>query len=143
MTLTDNPSFLDMQHPNLLGSKKFGHGPLFAAMANAGTDDDEDVALRCRVLTRLYADDNSKDFAVGIGISPTRWNGIENSGALSRDVARQITRQHPEVSLDWLYRGRDDGLTKPKSDELAAAYRALAAEFQKPAKVPAKKRRAS
>lgn len=143
MTPMNNPNFLDTQHPNLIGSKKFGGDPLSPPMANAGTDGDEDVALRCRVLTRLYAQDNSSQFAADIGISSTRWNGIENSGALSRDVARLITRQYPEVSLDWLYRGKDDGLTKPKSDELFAAFRELAVAHQRPAKVPRKKRRAS
>lgn len=96
-------------------------------MGTAGDDTDADVAIRCRVLTRLYAQGNSSLFAANVGISPTRWNNIERSGALSKDVARQIYRKYPEVSLDWLVRGRDDGLTKPRSDELAAAFRAVEA----------------
>jgi len=115
-------------------------------MGSAGTDHDSDVALRCRVLTRLYAGDNSSTFAKSIGVSPTRWNNIERSGALSKDVARQIVRKWPEVSLDWLWRGRDDGLTPAKSNELLAVYGALAAEFKAPDRTPAipkRKRRAS
>lgn len=115
-------------------------------MANAGTDDDGDVALRCRVLTRLYACDNSRAFAETIGIGHTRWNGIENTGALSKDVARRIWRRWPEVSLDWLWRGRDDALTIPRSNELLAAYVAVAAKFKvpdKPPAIPKRKRRTS
>lgn len=115
-------------------------------MGCAGTDNDRDVALRCRVLTRLYAQSNSKQFAEEIGISPTRWNGIENKGALSKDVARRIWRKWPEVSLDWLWRGRDDALTPARSNELLAIYRAVEAEFRTAGKAkgePKRKRRAS
>ncbi len=98
-------------------------------MASAGTDDDEDVAIRCRVLTLLYAKGNSSAFAGHIGVSATRWNNIERNGALSKDVARQIVRKFPDVSLDWLWRGKDDGLPRIKSDELALAFRTVAANM--------------
>ena len=97
-------------------------------MANAGTDEDADVAIRCRVLTLLYAGNTSSNFAEMIGVSPTRWNNVEHSGALSRDMAFKIVRRFPEISLDWLWRGKDDGLTRAKGDELAAAFKTLAAE---------------
>lgn len=95
-------------------------------MVSAGTDEDVDVALRCRVLTAIYAGGNSRAFAESIGVSPTRWNNVESSGALSRDLARMVYRRYPEVSLDWLYRGTDQGLTAVKSNELAKAYLSLA-----------------
>lgn len=95
-------------------------------MANAGTESDKDVAIRCRVLVRIYAKGISKRFAAEIGISSTRWNNIESSGALSRDVARKITNHFPEVSLDWLYRGKDDGLTRREGEDLAAAFQEIA-----------------
>lgn len=97
-------------------------------MASAGTDADEDVARRCRALTLVYADGNSGVFAEEVGVGYKNWNGIENTGALSKEVARQIYRRWPEVSLDWLWRGRDDGLPPAKSNELLAAYLAVAAK---------------
>ncbi len=103
-------------------------------MANVGTDDDEDVAIRCRVLTRLYAGGNSTAFADLVGISANRWNNIENSGALSKDATRQIVRKLPEVSIDWLWRGKDDGLPRTRIDELAAAFRQVVAEMRVEAK---------
>lgn len=114
-----------------------------ASMADAGTDEDEDVAIRCRALTHIYAGGNSRLFAEMVGIQYTSWNGTENSGALSRDVARRITRKWPEVSLDWVYRGSDRGLTTAKGNELAAIYQAMAAKFKTPEKPPPKKTRAS
>jgi hypothetical protein len=125
MDSANSPNFLDLQHPNLIDTKKFGHAPSCQPMASAGTDDDDDVAIRCRVLTLLYAKGNSSAFADLIGVSPTRWNNIEGNGALSRDMARKIVRRFPEVSLDWLIRGRTDALTQAKSEELAGAFKRL------------------
>lgn len=110
-------------------------------MANVGTDNNRDVAIRCRVLTRVYADGNSTTFAERVGLSANRWNNIENSGALSKDVTRKIIRKFPEVSIDWLWRGKDDGLAKPRIDELAAAFRQVVAEL--PVKATKRKRAAS
>lgn len=93
-----------------------------------GTDEDDDVAVRCRVLTRVYAGGNSSAFADMIDISPTRWNNIERGGALSKDVARKIVRKFPEMSLDWLWRGLDTGLTRQMSKELSDAFRQIMAE---------------
>lgn len=109
-------------------------------MADAGTDKDGDVALRCRALTLIYAGGNSRAFAGLIEISPTRWNNIETGGALSKDVARTIIRKFPEISLDWLFLGRDSGLTRVKSDELLAAYRTVRASA---APVPSRKKAVS
>lgn len=112
-------------------------------MAYAGTDSDHDIALRCRALTRIFKAGNSKAFAKEIKASPTRWNNIERTGLLSRDVARKIFRQYPEVSLDWLCRGKDDGMTRTQSDEFLKAFNEEVAEemgaTSKPA--PAKRKR--
>lgn len=125
MESASNPNFLDSQYPNLIDTKNFGYTASCSAMPTAGTDNDDDIALRCRALTRMYARGNSKVFATEvIDIGYTRWNNIERSGALSRDVARKICRTFPEVSLDWLYRGKDDGMTRKLSAEFLAAYRA-------------------
>ncbi len=101
-------------------------------MGMAGTADDDDVAIRCRALTKLYAGGNSRKFAEEIGAEPTRWNGIENSGALSKDVAFKIVHRWPEVSLDWLWRGRDDAYTPAKSEAFLKAFREAAAEVRVP-----------
>ena len=110
-------------------------------MTSVGTEDDRDVAIRCRVLTRLYAGGNSTAFAETIGISPNRWNNIENNGALNKDVAFTIVRKFPEISLDWLWLGRDDGLPRLRADELAEAFRQVVRTMPTPA--PKRKRTAS
>lgn len=133
-----------MQPPNLIDTKKFGDGASFGPMPSAGTTAESDVAIRCRVLTRLYAGGTSSAFAVKVGIGPTRWNNIEGSGDLSKDVAFKIVKVWPEISLDWLWRGLDSGLSLQRGEELHAAFKAVAAELRKPEKaVPGRVRRAS
>lgn len=133
-----------MQHPNLIDTKKLGDESSFGAMPSAGTTAESDVAIRCRVLTRLYAGDVSSAFADKIGIGRTRWNNIEVSGALSKDVAFKIVKAWPEVSLDWLWRGLDDALSRPRGQELHDAFKAVAAEVRKSDKAaPGRARRAS
>ncbi len=98
-------------------------------MPTAGTDSEADVATRCRALVRIYGKDddgkpNSTLFAEEVvHVGYTRWHNIEQSGKLSRNMARHIYTALPEVTLDWLYRGRDDGMTRQLSAEFLAAYR--------------------
>lgn len=138
MPTSNNPRSLDIQYPNIIDTKNFGRAAFCPAMAQAGTDTDEDTALRCRALTKLYAGGKSKVFAEDmIGIGRTRWNNIEKSGLVPRDVQRRITRKFPEVSLDWLLRGKDDALTSTRAREFLEAFEAVRREWL-PAEPPAK-----
>lgn len=141
MESVNNPNFLDIQYPNIIDTKKFGDAAWSEPMANAGSDNDKDVALRCRVLTRLYGKGSSQKFADEIGVGLTRWSNIENSGKLSLDMARRIIRKWPKVSLDWLWRGLDDGLSHQNSEELSQLYREVLAE-RRPSRTPKKAKRA-
>lgn len=124
MESVNNPNYLDSQYPNLIDTKKFGFAPSSGGMPTVGTDSDADVAFRCRALTRLYAGGNSSDFAEKIGVPPTRWNNVEVSGKLSKDLARRVYKRFPEVSLDWVFRGKDDAYSRARGDEFQDAYRA-------------------
>lgn len=46
-----------------------------------------------------------------LGIKQPRWHNFLSGKRLSLDVALQIVQRVPGVSLDWLYRGRPEGLT--------------------------------
>lgn len=146
MDSLNNPNFLDTQYPNIIGTKKFGYAAACLTMAEAGTDTDEDTALRCRVVTLLYGKGNSTRFAEeDLGVGYKAWNHAENTGDLSRPMARVLTQKYPDISLDWLYRGRDIGLTTVRSEELAAAFRRVEAKVNAKRlrrETPKKRRRA-
>jgi hypothetical protein len=69
-----------------------------------------EVAARLRDLWRALEYPTSAAFAAAIGASPTRWNNIENSGALSREIAFKIVQKFPGVTTDYLWFGRMDGM---------------------------------
>jgi hypothetical protein len=69
-----------------------------------------EVAARMRHLWRALEYPTSAAFAAAIGASPTRWNNIENSGSLSREIAFRIVQKFPGVTTDYLWFGRMDGM---------------------------------
>jgi hypothetical protein len=69
-----------------------------------------EVAARLRHLWRALEYPTSAAFAAAIGASPTRWNNIENSGSLSREIAFKIVQKFPGVTTDYLWFGRMDGM---------------------------------
>jgi len=69
-----------------------------------------EVAARMRHLWRALEYPTSAAFAAAIGASPTRWNNIESSGALSREIAFRIVQKFPGVTTDYLWFGRMDGM---------------------------------
>lgn len=116
-------------------------------MSLANTDREEDVALRCRALTQLYAGGNSSKFAEDFGLGQTQWNNIESTGKLSKEAALKIVRKRPAVSLDWLWLGNVRGLTATQESEFQAAVADAVAALNEPKrgrrKVPTKHRAAS
>jgi hypothetical protein len=50
-------------------------------------------------------------FAARLGIEVQRWNNFERGSPLSKEVAILIVQTFPDVTLDWLFLGKTDGLT--------------------------------
>jgi hypothetical protein len=69
-----------------------------------------EVAARMRHFWRALEFPTSAAFAAAIGATPTRWNNIENSGSLSREIAFRIVQKFPGITTDYLWFGRMDGL---------------------------------
>jgi hypothetical protein len=70
----------------------------------------EEVAARARHLWRALDFASSAAFAAAIGVTPTRWNNVENSGSLSKEIAFKIVQKFPGITTDYLWFGRMDGM---------------------------------
>lgn len=65
------------------------------------------VARRARYLTERSRM-SSRTFAVQrLGVSPARWNWVENHGQLSTAMAKVLIAKIPGVTWEWLRTGRD------------------------------------
>lgn len=73
-------------------------------------ESDDAVSERCKRLRLTLEYPQSSSFAKFLGVSPQRWNNVEIGMPLGRDLAMTLTRKIPGLSLDWLYRGRSEGL---------------------------------
>ena len=76
------------------------------------------VSRRCRQLREALGFSSSAAFARMIGVTPARWNNVENGLPLSNDMAFRVKRHVPGVALDWLYDGDRQGLSKRLDDLL-------------------------
>jgi hypothetical protein len=70
------------------------------------------------MLRKLIAGDSQMAFAVRLGIQANRWNNLERGFPLSKDVALKIVQTFPDITLDWLFLGRTEGLTQRRAREL-------------------------
>jgi hypothetical protein len=80
-------------------------------MAVHDDETDEAVSRRLKLLREAMHFSTAASFAAYLGISDRRWNNFEVGKPLSREVAMLIVRKIPGISLDWLYRGRQEGLS--------------------------------
>ena len=90
---------------------------------------DESVARRLRTLqayaiSQGYAE-NQTQMAEHLGISEPRWTQMLNSRDLSKEVAFKIVEKFPEVTLEWLWLGKTEGLRLQTLRELEAAAKNL------------------
>ena len=86
--------------------------------------DNAAVARRLRILRQhiVGTSHGSKAiFAAKIGIEYKRWTNFERGSPLPRDMAIQVIRSIPGLTLDWLYLGRADGLPGQLQRELEEA----------------------
>lgn len=79
-------------------------------MAAPHPESNEAVSERLRLLRKALDFDTSSAFAAHLGVSPQRWNNVENHVPLGRDLALTLVQKHPGLTLDWLYRGKTEGL---------------------------------
>lgn len=79
-----------------------------------------EVARRLRIL-RIAEEPVQSRFCSGLGISPSRWNNFEAGTPLSKEVAFQLVRKVPGLTLDWLWLGIESGLTVELRRRLNAA----------------------
>jgi hypothetical protein len=92
------------------------------------TMDNEAIAFRLRVLRHHVAgsDHGSQArFAAQIGVEYRRWNNNECAHNLSRDMAMQLVRLFHGLTLDWIYMGREDGLSTRLHRDLREAEKAI------------------
>lgn len=67
----------------------------------------EHVKRRARYLTERSGM-ASRTFAIQrLGVSPARWNWVENHGQLSTAMAKVLIAKIPGVTWEWLRTGRD------------------------------------
>lgn len=74
-------------------------------------ESDDAVADRCERLRRAVGFQKSAAFSTFLGVSPQRWNNVETGLPLGRDLAMTVVKALPGLTLDWLYRGRPEGLS--------------------------------
>ncbi|WP_316196313.1 MULTISPECIES: helix-turn-helix transcriptional regulator [unclassified Bradyrhizobium] len=92
-----------------------------ATMSVTRNDSQEAVAGRLRLLRKVVSGENQTAFAARIGIEPKRWNNFERGSPLSKEVAILLVQKFPDITLDWLFLGRSDGLTVKRQRELEEA----------------------
>lgn len=71
---------------------------------------ESDIAKRLRTLRALRGMSGPK-FAKWLGIEYARWNNFERGFPLPAPIAMELCQKFPGLTLDWLYRGRLDGMT--------------------------------
>ena len=69
------------------------------------------VGRRLRHLRRSLNYQHANTFAHSLGISDNRWRNLENGYPLGKEVAFLLVQKIPGLSLDWLYYGRNEGLS--------------------------------
>jgi len=96
-------------------------------MATSPKPFEHDLAKRLKALRYMIAGDNQTTFAAQMGIEVKRWNNFERGSPLSKEIAFLLVQKIPGLTLDWLFLGREDGLTRTRQLELADALKAVAA----------------
>lgn len=94
-------------------------------MGNQRPDSDEAVSERLKLLRRVVSGESQTAFAARLGVETKRWNNFERGSPLSKEVAFLIVKKFPNVTLDWLWLGRPDGMPTRFQRELEEAGNAI------------------
>lgn len=115
------PRILEFKEPKMFLGEIFWKRAILRAMEATRADSKEAVAARLRLLRQVVAGGNQTAFAARLGIEVKRWNNFERGSPLSKEVAILIVQKFPDITLDWLFLGRSDGLTVKRQRELEQA----------------------
>jgi|GEM_PF-3431713 len=96
-------------------------------MRNIRPESNEAVSERLKLLRAVVSGGNQAAFAAKLGIEYRRWNNFERATPLSKEVAFLIVKKFPNVTLDWLWLGKTDGLSVAFQRELEAVGNAMTA----------------
>lgn len=96
-------------------------------MAGGRPDSNEAVSERLRLLRQVVSGESQTAFSARIGIDPKRWNNFERGMPLSKEVAILLVKKFPDVTLDWIYLGNENGLSVRRQREFAEAGKATTA----------------
>lgn len=89
-------------------------------MAAAKTEGwDAESASRMVRLREFMGYEQSAAFAAFLGMSPQRWNNLENGFPVSKAVAFLLVRKVPGLTTDWVWFGKVEGLPVQLARELA------------------------
>ena len=99
-------------------------------MSANGPDDLDNAAIarRLRILRHLVSGGghgSRAQFAARIGIEYKRWNNFERGFPLPRGMAIHLVRAIDGLTLDWIYLGRQDGMSMRLQRELEEAGKAV------------------
>ncbi len=103
----------------MLGLKENSLEAIPKGMLVRDPESTEAVSERLRLLREVMGYSTQLAFADFLKVAPKRWQNLENEYPLSKEVAMIIVRRIPGVSLDWLYRGRQEGLSAAMLHKLA------------------------
>jgi transcriptional regulator with XRE-family HTH domain len=78
-------------------------------------------ALRLRLLRKAEGGDNSSTWARRMGMTLPQLSNYENGVPLSRNAAIEMVKRIPGLTMDWLFMGRDGGLSVDLRRRLEAA----------------------
>jgi hypothetical protein len=94
-------------------------------MAREVSGRDSEISKRLRVLREAEGEDSSSGWAERMGLTVAQYSNYENGYPLPRDPAIVMAREIPGLTTDWLFMGREEGLSFDLRRRLRAAARIL------------------
>lgn len=89
-------------------------------MTEKGEPEYRAIGARLAALRGAYSDLTQKDWAERHGFEPTQWNNWEKGvRRITVDAAQKLSDRYG-LTLDWVYRGRFDGLSESARNTLSS-----------------------
>lgn len=111
--------------PKSLSWQRYLDDGTLVPMGNGRPESNEAVSERLKILRKAVSGESQTAFAARLGIETKRWNNLEREHPLSKEVAFLIVKKFPDVTLDWLWLGNENGLSVKRQREFAEAEKAL------------------
>ena len=80
-------------------------------MAKGEDGRDNAIAKRLRLLRKAQGDDSSAVWARRMDMTPQQYSNYESGYPLPRDAAITLATRVPGLTTDWLFMGREEGLS--------------------------------